>query len=190
MNRPFGAVILFYAVGLLLGKFFQPPLAALFLATFCVLVPVLVFGKIRLFLIWPLFILAGWTNLVFHTTIISPNDLRTLIGNQTEIVTVRGTLTEAPNIKIIQHDEQEVEHSLARVCVREIRRQDDWQPALGEIIITTPSVLGTNYFSGQSVEISGVIARPATPLADGLFDYRDYLQTRGVYYQLKCYQRN
>ena len=40
------------------------------------------------------------------------------------------------------------------------------------------------------MEISGVIARPPPPLAEGLFDYRDYLQTRGIYYQLKTGSTN
>ena len=40
------------------------------------------------------------------------------------------------------------------------------------------------------MEITGVIARPPPPLAEGLFDYRDYLQTRGIYYQLKTGSTN
>lgn len=185
MNRPFVAVILFYAVGLLLGKFFQPPLAALFLISFFILALTFVLKKIRPWLIWPLFIFTGWTNLIFHTAVISPDDLRALIGEQPEIISVRGSLVEEPDIKIIQRDEQEIEHSIARVHVREIRSRADWQPADGEIIVTTPAVLSSNYFAGQNIEITGVIARPAPPLADRLFDYRNYLQTRGIYYQLK-----
>ena len=50
--------------------------------------------------------------------------------------------------------------------------------------------LAENFFAGQPVEISGVIAPPPPPLADGLFDYRDYLQTRGIYYQLKTSSTN
>ena len=40
------------------------------------------------------------------------------------------------------------------------------------------------------MEITGVIARPPPPLAEGLFDYRDYLQTRGIFYQLKTSSTN
>jgi hypothetical protein len=185
MNRPFVAVVLFYAVGLLLGKFFQPPLAALFLFSFGFLALVLIFKKIRPWLIGPLFIFLGWTNLVFHTAIISPHDLRSLIGNEPVIVTVRGNLAETPHIKIVERNDQETEHSIVRVHVQELRRHENWQPALGEIIVTIPDVLNSNYFTGQNVEITGVMTRPPLPLADGLFDYRDYLETRGIYYQLK-----
>jgi competence protein ComEC len=42
----------------------------------------------------------------------------------------------------------------------------------------------TNFFSGQVVEIYGVAARPRLAVAEGLFDYRRYLEQQGIYYQL------
>ncbi len=185
MNRPFVAVVLFYAVGLLLGKCFQPSLAALFLITFFVLALALALEKFRPYLICALLVSTGWTNLVFHTAIISPNDLRSLIGNEPAIVAVRGRLAETPRIKLVEGNDGETEHSLAGVEVTELQLNGQWQPALGEIMVATPSVLGTNYFAGQNVEITGVIALPALPIADGLFDYREYLQLHGIYYELK-----
>ena len=99
-------------------------------------------------------------------------------------------MIETPHLKIAERDDQETEHSLAKVRVTEIRRGENWQPAFGSIIVSTPNPLAENYFAGQPVEISGVIAHPPPPLADGLFDYRDYLQTRGIYYQLKTESTN
>jgi hypothetical protein len=71
-----------------------------------------------------------------------------------------------------------------------LRWDDNWQPAEGEIVVTTSGTLPGNFFAGQPVEISGVIARPPPPLAEGLFNYRDYLQTCGIYYQLKTGSTN
>jgi ComEC/Rec2-related protein len=190
MKRPLVAVVSSYAIGLLLAEVFQPPLATLFAISFLVLILAIVLEKFRPVLICLLLALAGWTNLVFHTAIISPNDLRNLIGNETEIAAVRGILTQTPQIKISERDGGQTEHSLAQVKITEIRRDENWQPALGKIVVTTPSVLPDNFFAGQSVEISGVIARPAFPLADGLFDDRYYLQTRGIYYELKTESTN
>jgi competence protein ComEC len=190
MKYPLVAVVVCYAAGLLLAEIFQPSLTALFAASFFILVLVLVLEKLRPFLIWPLLMLAGWTNLIFHTAVISPNDLRAIIGNPDAIVAVRGNLVETPKKKISERDGEENEHSLARVRVNELRRGETWQPAVGEIIVTTPGALPENIFAGQCVEISGVITRPPPPLAEGLFDYRDYLQTRGIYYQLKTESTN
>src|SRR5208283_2402044 len=102
---------------------------------------VLVLEKLRPFLIWPLLALAGWVNLASRTAVISPNDLRALIGNDTAIVTVRGALIETPHLKIAERDEQETEHSLAKVSVTGLRRGENWQPASGSIIVTTPNPL-------------------------------------------------
>jgi ComEC/Rec2-related protein len=190
MKRPLVAVVSCYAAGLLLAQFFQPPLIALFVSSFGLLAITLAWGRLRAFLIWPLLVLVGWTNLVSHTTIISPDDLRTLLGNNAALVTVRGNLVETPHIKIVERDDQETEHSLAKVRVTGLQRDDNWRPACGSIIVTTPNPLPEKFFAGQPVEISGVIARPPPTLAEGLFDYRDYLQTRGIFYQLKTSSTN
>jgi competence protein ComEC len=190
VKRPLVAVVLCYVIGLLLAKNFQPPLAALFAVSFLVLLLVFVLEKFRPFLLCALLALAGWANLVSRTAVVSPNDLRALLGNDAAIVTVRGTLLETPRIKIVERDDQETEHSLAQVRVTDLRRGENWQPSVGEIIVATPSALPADFFAGQPVEVTGVIARPPPPLAEGLFDYRDYLQTRGVYYQFKAGSTN
>jgi ComEC/Rec2-related protein len=190
MKRPLVAVVSYYASGLLLAEIFQPPLVQLFFFSLALLAAAIALPRFRPLLICLLLAFAGWTNLIFHNAIISPNDLRTLLGDRNSIVFVRGILTETPKIKISGRDEQQTEYSLAQIRVTEIRRDDNWRPALGKIIVNTPSAPPENFFAGQSVEISGVIARPAFPLADGLFDDRDYLQTRGIYYELKTGSTN
>ena len=131
-------------------------------------------------------------NFAARTAVVSPADLRVVRAPGPAMVTVRGTLAETPRLKIIQRDDQEKWRSVARVRVREIRRDHDpdFQPAAGEVLVATPDVLGPDFFAGQPVEISGVMARPPPPLAEGLFDFRDYLATRGIYYQVKTESTN
>jgi competence protein ComEC len=190
MKRPLVAIVSCYAIGLLLAEIFQPPLAVLFSISFFVLALALVLEKFRPILICILLALAGWTNLILHTAVISPDDLRNLIGEETKIAAVRGMLTQTPQLKISERDGEQTEHSLAQIRVAEIRLGENWRPAPGEIVVTTPTALPEKFFAGQSVEISGVIARPGFPLAEGLFDDRDYLQTRGIYYELKTDSTN
>ena len=52
MKRPLVAVVFAYVIGLLLAQLFHPPLAALFAASFLVLVLVIVPGKIRSIGFW------------------------------------------------------------------------------------------------------------------------------------------
>src|ERR1039458_3434775 len=107
MSRPLVAVVFAYAAGLLLAQIFQPPLVALFTASFLVLVLVLILGKFRSILLWPLLALVGWTNFAARTAVVSPNDLRTLLGNEPALVTVRGELAETPRLKIVERDDEE-----------------------------------------------------------------------------------
>src|ERR1039458_1309975 len=201
MKRPLVAVVCCYATGLLLAELFHPPLVALFGIAFVVLVlacpteasarrRVLVLEKLRPLLLWLLIAFVGWTNLASRTAIVSPNDLRALLGDTNAIVTVRGTLIETPHLRITERDGQQTERSVAQVQVTALRRDANWRPAAGSIIVTTPGALDSRFFAGQPVEVTGVISRPASPLAEGLFDYRDYLQTRGIFYQLKTGSTN
>jgi competence protein ComEC len=187
MKRPFVAVVSFYMAGLLVGEFFHPPITPLFIISFVLLVLTFALAKFRAYLLPLLLLLAGWTNLAVHQAVISPNDLRRLVGDHTEFISVRGNLVRMPQIKISGRDN--TEHSLTQIRVSEITGDQGWQPAFGEIVVSTASAL-TNYFTGQSVEIAGIIAKPPPALAEGLFDYRDYLATRGIYYELKATTNN
>ncbi|MEY4917310.1 MAG: hypothetical protein RL616_1223, partial [Verrucomicrobiota bacterium] len=185
MNRPLVSVVIAYAAGLLLAQMFHPPQPALFLSSSFLLVLVLVLEKLRTVLIWPLLALVGWTNFSVQTAALAPDDLRHVIGEKPALVTVRGNLLETPSLRIYVRDEETVERMVASVRVTEIRANEIWQPVHGDIIVTTPGVLGGVYFTGQHVEISGVLARPDLPVAEGIFDYRAYLEKLGVFYSLK-----
>ncbi len=201
MKRPCVAVVSCYTIGLLLAGIFRPPLVALFGIAFAIFVlacraeasarrQVLVLEKLRPLLLWLLIAFAGWTNLASRTAMVSPNDLRALLGDTNAIVTMRGTLIETPHLRITERDGQQTERSVAQVQVTALCRDANWRPAAGSIIVTTPGTLAASFFAGQPVEVTGVISQPASPLAGGLFDYRDYLQTRGIFYQLKTSSTN
>lgn len=185
MKRPLGSLALAYAAGLLMARWLPLPLPALFVAAFLSLVIVLFFKKFRLVSVCGLLALVGWTNYSLHNSAISPNDLRLLVGTNATLATVRGTLLETPSLKVFLRDEELSKRSAVRMRLTEIRREDRWQPAVGDIIATVPDALPENYFVGQPVEVSGVLAPPPTPIAEGLFDYRTYLANQNIYHQLK-----
>jgi hypothetical protein len=62
--------------------------------------------------------------------------------------------------------------------------------AAGDVVVSTPGTLSADFFAGQSVEIKGVVSRPPLPLAEGLFGDRAYLETRGIFYELKTQSTN
>ena len=190
MKRPLMPVVLCYGGGLLLAEVFQPSLPGLFAFAFILLALALFSSRLRPFVLWPLIALIGWTNLASRTAVISPHDLRSVVGGSPAIVTVRATLRETPSLRVFEREESESFRTLAQVRVTGLCRGTNWQPAFGQIVVTTPGRLAPDFFAGQTVEITGVLAPPPLPLAEGLFDYRAYLARQGIYYQLKVGSTN
>lgn len=186
MKRPLVPVALCYAAGLLLAECLQLRLALLLSVSLVLLSVAVVSPMRRGFLLWPLLVLVGWTNLLSHTAMISPHDLRVVQGTNAAIVTVRGTLLETPSQRVFERDEKEVWRSLAQVRVESLRSGTNWQPVVGRVMTSTVGQLPPEFFSGQPVEIEGILMPPATPVADGLFDYRTYLARQGIHFQLKA----
>ncbi len=186
MKRPLIPVALCYVGGLLLAEAVQPPLLFLFPAAFALLCVALISARARMFLLWPLLLLVGWINLLQHTIVVSPHDLRLIVGDTAVIASVRGTLTETPNRRTHERDGQEFTRMLVPVEIAAIRTNDVWWPATGRVMVTSRGALPEGYFAGREVEINGVLARPDGPIAPGLFDYRRYLASQGIHYQLKA----
>jgi ComEC/Rec2-related protein len=141
-------------------------------------------------LLWPLLVSVGWLNMARNDAVISPWDLRALATGKPELVTLRARLTETPNLRVFVRDEQESWRSHALVEVEAVRRRDEWQPADGEVAVVTPGVLATNFFTGRTVELTGVLGTPPGPPAEGLFDYRAFLAWQGIHFQLRCADTN
>src|SRR5260370_20526512 len=108
MKRPLIPVVLFYVMGILLGRF-TPPLPWLFVLSFSLALPALIWTRARPFLLCLLLILFGWTNLARHAAIISPYDLRTVAGERDVLGTFRGKLRETPHYRVYHHDARETD---------------------------------------------------------------------------------
>jgi ComEC/Rec2-related protein len=191
MKRPLAIIALFYVLGLLLGDWLQPRWWMLGVSGLVIAGGAIFWSKGRPWLLWPLVVLASWTNLVCRTAILSPHDLRRTQRDAPQLVTLRGSLAETPSQRIYMRDDQEISRWLSQITVTEIQGwQRDWRPACGSILVVTPGLVPTNYFQGQQVEVTGVLSTPPGPMAEGLFDYRTYLRRQGIYYQLKCESTN
>jgi ComEC/Rec2-related protein len=190
MNRPLAIVALLYVSGVLLGAFLSPRLPLLFVFSLGLAAAAFVWNAARVYLLSLLAVLTGWTNLATRTAVISPFDLRTLVGTNLAFVTLRGTLCETPSQRAYEHRDKEAWHTLARLDVAALQRDARWRPAVGRVAVATPGVLDASLFGGQTVEVTGVIQPPKGPAAEGLFDYRTYLFRQGIYYQLQVESTN
>ncbi len=185
IKRPLIAVALFYVAGLLLAAL-PVPLWALFVVSLVLGLLCLFWSAARRFVVCALIVMAGWVNLAEHTAVLSPDDLRALFTHSEEIVTVRATLSETPYHRVHVIKNVEVWSSMARLQVSDVRHGNgEWQAAEGEVMSSTKEYLPDKFFAGQTVEVSGVLRAARGPVAEGLFDYRNFLRHQQIYYQLE-----
>jgi len=190
MKRPLFIVALIYTGGILLAENVHVPLPWLFIASFAVACAALICKSARIYLLAPLLLLAGWSNQTSRTEVLSPNDLRLLIGNHPELVILHGKLRASPTERIFERDGEELWRTAAYVEVEKISRGTNQQPAFGTVMVTTPGILSSNFFAGQAVEITGVLQTPRGPLAKDLFDAQTFLRRKGIYFQLQTTSTN
>src|SRR6266545_3279335 len=193
MKRPLLIVALLFLAGVLFAEF-APWICPPFLlagAGLAVGVLCLFAGRYRPGLLAALLVLAGAANLTLRTRVVAPDDLRHLLGADAQLISLRGTLPETPYQRVYQHEADITWRTLAEIQVHSMRRHgDDWAPASGRIVASTPGVLLEHFFGGCVVEVEGVLAQPLPPAVQGQFDYRTYLARRDIHFQLRVTSTN
>ncbi len=104
-KRPLIPVALSYLGGLLLANSVEASLLALFLVTFALALAALFLARLRAVLLLAVVFFAGWTNLASRTAILSPHDLRPLLGDKSRLVQLRVTLAETPSRRVFVQDD-------------------------------------------------------------------------------------
>lgn len=190
MRNPLPLVALLYAGGLVMAHHIPGPPVWLLAVTLGVGGVAVACASLRKRILLVLVPMVGWTNLSVQTALLSPHDLRTMVGSNAAYVTIQGILMEAPIVRISERGHRVTQRSSAEIRVRAVRRDTEWAPAFGRVNASTRGVLSNDFFSGREVEVTGVIQRPREPIAPGQFNYRAYLESRGVFYQVQCESAN
>jgi competence protein ComEC len=186
MKRPLLAVVLLYAGGILLARYLPIPLACILPASLVLAVVALAWTRARPHLLYPLVFLTGYSNLVVHSEILSPNDLRLMFGDPDRNVKVRGILCETPKLSHYEMSghkdgwQSRTRLEVSAVCLQ----HETWRPASGRLMVKSNRA-STNFFAGQAVELNGEAKLPKKAPAEGTFDYRAYLSDEGIYYVLE-----
>ena len=191
LQRPLASVTVAYVVGLLLGDILQPSPGLWMLLLPIAVVGVFLAGRYRLALVLAAAVIAGGVNIVWRTAVMSPHDLRALVGTEPELVTVRATLLETPVVRSSQSYSRkpgaDVHRSVVRARVTGLVRKDSpWQAALGDVLVSSVGDLPPDYGPGRCVQIHGKLAPPPGSVAKGLFDYATWLRRNYIYYQLQA----
>ena len=184
LKGPFIPVAAAYMAGLLLGHWRPLPLPLLFGAWAVALFGAAAWPRRSAWLLAGALVLAGWTNLVARTALLSPGDLRAVLGEETRLGTVRGQLAGTPTQRVSLRGKQEIRRTSAVIEVEAVQLNAGWRPAVGKVAAAMPGALDAPFYSGRTVQVTGVLRRPNGPVAEGLFDYRAWLGWQGIHYEL------
>jgi competence protein ComEC len=184
MRRPLVSVALLYAAGIWLGDRWPLPLLWLFPLALVALPFCLRQGRAWTVLLGCVLVLAGWINLVRHTAVLAPHDLRAQLSAEPHLVTVQGRLQSGPVTREPEPD-RERSRSLAILDSTAFRTDDEWIPACGRVLVTTRGLPHAHFFKGQEVEIHGVLRPPRAAVSEGGYDSRATLARRGIYFELE-----
>jgi hypothetical protein len=137
-------VALIYVGGILIALFIPVPPLFLLAGSLGMVALTLAWARVRLVGLCTLIVLTGWTNHTLRTAILSPHDLRRILGEQADIITIRGSVRETPTQRVYARGQQESWRTMARVEVTALRRnRRSWQPATGRMAVTTQGILST-----------------------------------------------
>jgi competence protein ComEC len=191
MKHPLVPVTLLFIAGIVLGQWVPAAPETLFAIALAAAVVALlscIFNSQRLCqpALAAALVLAGWTDMMCHTAVLSPNDLRLLLDNQPAEATVRGVIRAAPAQRIFERDGMETWSSTVIVEANRMLLAGAWQPAFGNIIVATPGVLPENFLIGQKVEVAGILEPPRQALAQGLFNPRQFYRRQEIYFELRA----
>ena len=194
MKRPLAWPALLFIAGIVLGDL-APVRFALWLGAGLVLAVgagVFVLSRARgarpsisaVVLLSVAIVTAGAAAVTLRTQIVSPNDLRTVVGAEPRIVSVHGRIAEAPYQRF--YDDRS--RTLTKVNVDQLRfdKTDEWLGVAGTIAVVSRGDPPEHLWPGQDVEITGVLSQPESAVAPGLFDYRAYLELLGIHYHLRA----
>ncbi|MGV3754974.1 MAG: ComEC/Rec2 family competence protein [Verrucomicrobiota bacterium] len=128
--------------------------------------------------------MAGWGNLRWHQEVFSERDLRVVLHEEADIVTLEGTLAEAPRERFVETKQGRKLHFSSLLEVQRLQRAGTWEEAEGRVFIRTPAPPPENLQRNQVVQVTGGIAPPNHAMIPGGFDFREYLAREGIHYQL------
>jgi competence protein ComEC len=184
-SQPLTPVALLLTAGIVAGSYLPIGLPSPFVLA-AISLCLLGFPKTRLLALCLLIISTGWIIYTTHYVILSSSDLRVLLADRPALAKIKGAILDPPTARVYTEDGRTREFTVAHLRVSSIELRGRWQPALGDVVVSTPAALPAHFFTGQQVLVDGVVKPPAHALAEGLFDYKHYLYTQRIFYELNA----
>ncbi len=185
MKRPLAGLVVTYASGIWIGSLVALALTPLLVASAGCLILFLFVRRTplaRITLFAAVFVL-GMAGYRQATTISSPIDITRLLEPRDQSVNLAGRDRDGYGRRDTPAGETDSERLRFSVEVRAVQRNGQWVPATGTILVFVSdahAVAPLRY--GDLIQFSGVLRVPETVRNPGAFDWRGWLEQRGIHF--------
>jgi len=169
-----------WACGILLGDWTEFPLGLLLGAGFLLWLLAGVQTRARRPLLLAAAAMGGWCAMEIAARPLSPTDLRRLVKASPVLCRVAGRIEEEPQTRPGKAGGEGA--ALARLRVERIRLGGRWQAASGAVRAKMPESVARRLHRGARVMADGVLRIPPCAPLPGMFDYREFLRRRGIFF--------
>jgi ComEC/Rec2-related protein len=176
-----------FAFGVMLGRWWDPSPVGLWLGMLLAgVVAWRAVGRWQEGAMGVFLVMAGWTLMVVRMGVWAPDDLRWRVGEEERLGTLRGRLERSPEERRSGEGTRRWTNGLVVVQALSWREEGlDWRGVTGRVLVTVSGGVPEDWTAGAGVELEGVLRRPSGPAAPGLFDYREFLGWRGIFFELR-----
>ncbi len=199
---PLVPVALSAGIGLLIDRFFEPPLHLLaLLAAAGVVSAVIGYFRSHQYATMGFCLAAAAMAAIHHHThrnVFPADDVGRFADEQPLIVRVRGLLDETPVLRRSSTEGfgplQRVDRATAVLDATELRDGSGvWHPVSGRLRISVEQIAGPNeqppltgIFVGDEIEMTGLLSRPSPTGNPGEWDYAEYLRDERIRGELRA----
>lgn len=185
MKRPLAGLVVAYASGIWIGSLVAWPPTILLAAAAGWLVIFLLLWRTRFGLValFAAVLVSGILGYRQATTISSPIDITRLVDPRDQNVELQGVIVTDTGARTVPGNETDSERLRFALKLRAVRREEQWRPATGSILVFVSDVRETGPLRyGDLVSFSSVLRVPQPTRNPGAFDWRAWLEQRGIHF--------
>jgi competence protein ComEC len=191
MKRPLTGLVVMYASGIWIGSLTDWPAATLLYLVAGLLGVFLILNKTRFGVLALLAAVCAAGIFAYRqvSTISSPNDITRLIEQRDQNVFLRGVIVSDTGYRDELVDPKKAERLRFELDLKALQRDGQWQPATGRVLVFVSESRKAQVLRyGDVVAFSAVLHVPQPLLNPGSFDWRRWLDRRGVHFTVTIRQ--
>ncbi len=185
MKRPLTGLAVAYAAGIWIGSLVSWPAMVLCAAAAALLAAFLFLQRTRFGLTTLLMALlvAGICSYREAVTISSPNDITRLLEPRDQNVQMQGVIVSDTGSRAMPLNEDDSERQRFDLEVTAVEHYGQWQPAVGRVLVFVSEARDAEPLEyGDRITFSGVLRVPPPMRNPGAFDWRTWLEQRGIHF--------